>query len=90
VEALMCGLPCIATAVGGIPDLIREGVEGFLIEPASTMAILNAMEKFAALSHDEMTAFHKRARARYEEACDPKVVGIQIAAIYRDILVKPV
>jgi glycosyltransferase involved in cell wall biosynthesis len=86
VEALMQGLPCIATPVGGIPDLIREGVEGALVPVGDAVALADAMARFAGMAADELSAFRRRARARYEEVCRPEVVGAQVAAIYREIL----
>lgn len=86
VEALMCGVPCIVSDVGASPELVRDGVEGLVIPPASAEAILTAMERFAALSQPELAVYKQRARRRYEEACRPDVVGVKIASLYREIM----
>ncbi len=39
IEAMAAGLPCVTTPVGGIPELIRDGVEGFLVEPGDINAL---------------------------------------------------
>lgn len=43
LEALSCGLPMIASNVGGIPDIVNEGINGFLIEPRSPESISKAL-----------------------------------------------
>ena len=43
IEALACGLPVIATNIGGVPDVIEDGRTGMLIEPQSAEAIANAL-----------------------------------------------
>lgn len=35
IEAMAAGLPTVSTTVGGIPELIEEAEEGFLVEPAN-------------------------------------------------------
>jgi glycosyltransferase involved in cell wall biosynthesis len=86
VEALMFGVPCIATRVGGVPDLVRDGEEGFLIEPGAAAPILDAMERFARLTPAAFAAFRERARARYLAVCRPAAVGAVVAEHYRAIL----
>jgi len=39
LEALACETPCVASRVGGIVDIIEDGVNGFLVEPRDSVAI---------------------------------------------------
>jgi glycosyltransferase involved in cell wall biosynthesis len=48
LEAMACGLPCVATAVGGNVDLIREGETGLLVEPGDVQALCQAILALAA------------------------------------------
>jgi glycosyltransferase involved in cell wall biosynthesis len=39
LEGLSSGLPCIATAVGGIPEIIQNGENGLLVQPKNPMEL---------------------------------------------------
>jgi colanic acid/amylovoran biosynthesis glycosyltransferase len=45
MEAMACALPCISTWVGGIPELIQNGVDGFLVAPGDEVDLANAITK---------------------------------------------
>ena len=48
MEALAAGTPLVATRVGGIPDMIREGETGHLVEPDDGPALGDALEALVA------------------------------------------
>ena len=47
-QGLGCGLPTIATRVGGVPELIEDGKTGLLVAPEDTEAIAAGLSRFAA------------------------------------------
>jgi glycosyltransferase involved in cell wall biosynthesis len=53
LEAMAAGLPVVATAVGGLPGLIEEGVTGFLVPAGNDQALGRAL---AALHGDPVLA----------------------------------
>lgn len=66
IEAQSSGVPCVATRVGGVVDIIEDGVTGFLCEPSSPQ---DMARKILALYRDERlrNAMAKNARKSVEE-----------------------
>ena len=44
-EAMMSHLPIVATAVGGIPEVVKDGVTGFLVQPGDRKALASTVTK---------------------------------------------
>ena len=47
IEALAAGCPVVATSVGGVPDVVHEGVDGFLVPAGDTEAMADRLERLA-------------------------------------------
>jgi glycosyltransferase involved in cell wall biosynthesis len=50
IEALASGTPVVANRVGGVPDVVRDGLDGFLVEPGDTE---HAASRVAELARDD-------------------------------------
>jgi glycosyltransferase involved in cell wall biosynthesis len=76
VEALAVGCPVIATAVGGVPEVVRDGVNGLLVSPGDPGALAAAIARFFA---DDVL------RARLHEAAARSVEGYSEEAVFTTI-----
>ncbi len=63
IEAMAAGRPVVATRVGGVPDLVEEGVTGHLVPPGDADALARAMTDLL-LDAGRRRAFGQAARAR--------------------------
>ncbi len=68
-EALACGTPVVATAVGGIPEQIDDGKTGFLVPPGNPGEMAAAMQKIlqdTSLHHQMSIRAAETARQRFD------------------------
>lgn len=45
LEAMATGIPCVATAVGGVPEVLTDGREGFLVPPGDARGLAAAIQR---------------------------------------------
>lgn len=86
VEAMAYGCPIVSTAVGGIPELIRDGVNGLLCRPADPACLA---QQIITLIEDSTLRIQLAAAARrtYEEsAFQPAAVCAHFLSIYQRAL----
>jgi glycosyltransferase involved in cell wall biosynthesis len=83
LEAMAMGRPVAATGVGGVPDLVRAGVDGLL--PDATPAAFAAAIVSLLTDTDGATAMGVRARERAESYGWDRVVR-RTSDAYRRVL----
>ena len=83
LEAMAYGLPVIATPVGGIPDVIRHGREGLLVEVGNQAALTAALARMVAEPALRMS-LGRRARAT-AESLDVTNYGQRLLEFYQTI-----
>jgi glycosyltransferase involved in cell wall biosynthesis len=81
VEAMAAGLPVVASAVGGVPEAIVDGVTGMLVRPDDADALASALAAVLGdRSSRERMAGAARARAEAQFSWD--VIATRLAALY--------
>jgi glycosyltransferase involved in cell wall biosynthesis len=85
LEALAMGRPVVATKVGGIPDMVRDGQTGVLIEPNrpdqladAILALLDAPEAARRLGEEG------RRHVRWH--CSPDRAAARLGSVYRRVV----
>ena len=61
VEALASGVPVVASRVGGIPELVCEGVNGMLVEPGNAGALADALATALSKTWDQTQIYESVA-----------------------------
>lgn len=87
LEGIAWGLPVISSPVGGIPDFITDGQEGFLVPPDDIPAISQAIQRFVE-DRDLLREMGRRARLRAESLSLDKYRE-RLKAVYETVLEHP-
>jgi glycosyltransferase involved in cell wall biosynthesis len=82
---MAAGLPVIATAVGAIPDFVKDGEDGFLVAPKDPAALADRINR---LLDDEAlrTRISARVRDRAPREFDIEVGCAKVAEVIRGVM----
>jgi L-malate glycosyltransferase len=84
LEAQACGLPVVATAVGGNPDLVHAGKTGWLVPPESPADLARALKEALAQT-DTAREFGTNARAHVLREHSVDAMALAYERLYREL-----
>jgi glycosyltransferase involved in cell wall biosynthesis len=87
LEAMSTGLPIVATTVGGIPDVIEEGVSGYLVPPGQVQPLADALNKILS-DPTKRKAMGEAARQTVLNRYAIDTVAATYVDLYRQIISK--
>lgn len=84
IEAMACGRPVVATAVGGVPEVVEDGSTGLLVPPGDPARLAGAVE---CLLRDAVLrrTMGRRGRARVEELFAPAASAAAVRGLYQRV-----
>ena len=84
LEAMASGLPCVATAVAGHPEVITDGFDGVLVPPKNADALSAAIAPLVG-SAEARGAMGEAARMRAEAVGTSTKAGARLAALLHGV-----
>jgi glycosyltransferase involved in cell wall biosynthesis len=85
LEAMACGVPVVASSVGGLPEVVEDGVSGFLRAPEDASGMAEA--SIQLLTNEELhRKFSKAGLDRVRRHFCAKLVVPQYEAYYQQVL----
>jgi glycosyltransferase involved in cell wall biosynthesis len=85
LEAMAAGLPVVATAVGGTPEVVMDGVTGLLVPPQDPSALAQAIERLLR-DPDLRRTMGRAGRRRVEQHFDVRETVRQVEDLYETLL----
>jgi colanic acid/amylovoran biosynthesis glycosyltransferase len=85
VEAMATGLPVVTTRHAGIPEMVRDGEDGFVVTERDTTAIAQAL--LTLVNKPDLRAYMGRKAARQvQQKADAVRLTVELEAIYNDVI----
>jgi glycosyltransferase involved in cell wall biosynthesis len=84
-EAMIVGMPCIASDAGGIPSMLDDGIEG-LIYPHQDISSLADKVEILLDSPKQALKYGKNARQTALIRHDPKRIADKVVSMYKEVI----
>jgi glycosyltransferase involved in cell wall biosynthesis len=82
IESMACGVPVVAFNIGGMPDMIENGYNGFLAEPFSSDGLATGISRVLL----DSTNFANNARQRALDSFSPDNIAGRYISLYNELI----
>lgn len=85
LEAMAAGVPVVSTNVEGVPEAVRDGIDGLIATAGDADALAQAIERVLTGQCD-WQALRASALERQREQFSDRSMAAGVAAVYRELL----
>ena len=85
LEAMAASRAVVASRVGGIPEIVEDGFEGFLVEPMDVDSLAERCRRLIE-SPDAARTMGEQARKRVERDFSSTAMADRVASVYKELL----
>ena len=85
LEAMASGVPVVATRVEGVPEAVRDGVDGYLANPSDPNDLAEAIRRVVT-TPDSWQSLRTEAMQRHADHFSDRRMAEQVADVYRQVL----
>lgn len=85
IEAMLAGLPCVGSRLGGIPEVIENNITGFLVPAADSQSLASGIIKLLA-SEELRERMGRAGRERAEKIFSLETYASKTLRVYRELV----
>ncbi|MEM2293050.1 MAG: glycosyltransferase family 4 protein [Nitrososphaerota archaeon] len=85
LEALSCGTPVVATNVGGVSEVIKDGENGILVPPADAVQLAESIQ-YLLDNEDVRKKFGENGRKWVVKNFSSEIIAMKLCQIYKELL----
>ena len=82
---MAAGTPVVTTPISGIPEIVRDGVNGLLVEPDDARAVADAVVRLRE-DHELAARISAQARATVERELDGERLAGTLQTLFREVV----
>lgn len=84
LEALAEGIPCLATRIGGNPELVEDGVQGYLVKPGDQADWVRILKLFMATSKERREKMGEKGREKIRASRTWEIHAGKMEELYKE------